>query len=154
MILKDVVRITNEDFKNSLAFNLFGKDFNTAKKENEYFVNSLYKKASKVLTEEFTPHYLTKFYPDEVFSQLLSDAKIENACAILNNLGSFVRLELCTLDYIVVDIQQEYFKVVPLGCFDIRMYPELFKFLSNYKFISYKEGRDYWRMGCSFQRLL
>lgn len=149
MILKDVVRITNEDFKNSLAFNLFGKDFNTAKKENEDFVDSLYKKAVKALTEDFTPHSLTKAYPDQVFSQLLSDAKIINACEILNNLGYFVRRELYVLDYIVVDIQQEYFKVAPLGCFDIRTHPELFKFLSNYKFINYKEGIDYWRMGHS-----
>jgi len=149
MVIKDVVEITNEDFKNSLAFNLFGKDFNSAKKENEEFIDNLYKMAVSNLTD-FTPHYLTQVYNDTVFSEFLHTAKIENACAILNNLGSFVKQELYILKYIVNEIENDYFKVAPLGCFDERTHKKLFEFLKNYKFINYTEGIDYWRIGCNF----
>lgn len=152
MRTKDVVEIKNKDFKDSLAFNLFGKDYDTAVKENKDFVDGLWNSAVETLITPMTPHKLLEVYPYQVFGELLSTAKIENACEIINNISSFIRHELRILQYIVVEIEEGYFKVKPLGCFEERRYPELFKFLRNFKFVDYKRNIDYDLIGCGFYR--
>lgn len=150
MTVKDVVEIHNKNFKDSLALNLFGKDYDTAVKENKDFVDTLWNKAVKTLTTPMTPHKLLEAYPDEVFGELLNRASISNACDIINNISSFIHSELHILQYVVVEIGDGYFKVKPLGCFEERRYPKLFKFLRNFKFVDYKRFVDYDLMGCSF----
>lgn len=150
MTVKDVVEIKNKDFKDSLALNLFGKDYDTAVKENKDFVETLWNNAVKTLTSPMTPHKLLEVYPDEVFGELLNRASISNACDIINNISSFIHSELHILQYIVVEIGDGYFKVKPLGCFEERRYPELFKFLRDFKFINYTRNVDYDLMGCHF----
>lgn len=120
----DVITITDEDIKESLVYNLYGKSISELEKESKNF--------DKMILENFNT------YKKGIFSYF--------AIQSLNALGTFLPTEVKCFQYLVDISTEDYFTIKSLND-TMKLSP----FLKDFKF-KQKDKKFFVKMGMNFTK--